>query len=277
MGVLHVIHRVRVVLLLDLLDVKVDGLVGGAADERIARSVDAGLVHQLLEGDHRAATLGHAHRRSVAQQVDELAQQHLVLVGVTKCVGNRLDALDVAVVVCAPDVDLVVGDLELLHAVGDVGGKVGVLPITLDEHAVLVVAKVGGTEPERPVIATIEQALVVEDLEGTVNVGDTSLVGLIEAALAAPLVKVATHLMASCPNLGKHVLVGALAELRITLFGGLVDPGVTIGLVEAQGNLDHVVAAVGVATKGLVEGIHKRMGLGLLVVLVVDVGLAIGQ
>ena len=277
MSVLHVVDRVGVVLLLDLLDIEVDGLVGGAADERIAGGVDAGLVDQLLEADHGAAALGHAHRLAVAQQVDKLAQQDLVLARVAHGVGDGLHALDVAVVVGTPNVDLVIDDLELLPAVGHVGGEVGVLAIALDEHAVLVVAEIGRLEPQGAVLGAIEQALVLEHLEGLVDVGDAGLVGHVEAALAAPLVEVATHLVAGVLDLLEHVLVGALAELGVAHLGGLAHPLVAVGLVEALRDTNDVVAAVGVATQGLVEGVHERVGLGLLVELVLDIGLTVGQ
>ena len=54
---------------------------------------------------------------------------------------------DVAVVVCAQNVDLIVILGELVPGIGYVGGKVGVLAVGLDHYAVFVITKVSGAEP----------------------------------------------------------------------------------------------------------------------------------
>ena len=150
MSVLHVVHRVGVVALLNGLNVEVDHLVGALGDERVAGGVRADLVDELLQGHHGALALGHTDGLAVAQQVDELAQQNLKLAGVTESVADAADALDVAVVVGTPDVDDVVNALEFIPVIGDVGGEVGVLAVGLDQDAVLVVAQIGGAEPQAP-------------------------------------------------------------------------------------------------------------------------------
>ena len=160
--VLHVVDRVGVVLLLGELDVEVDHLVVGLCHQRVAGCVGTDLLQELVEGHHGALALGHAHRLAVAQQVDQLAEKHLELRGIPQGRAGGLDALDVAVVVCAPDVDDVVHALELVPVVGDVGGKVGVLAVGLDEDAVLVVAEVGGAEPQSAGLVLVEVAELVE-------------------------------------------------------------------------------------------------------------------
>ena len=139
-SVLHVIDRVGVIALLNGLDVKVDHLVGALGDERVTSGVGADLVNKLLQGHHGALALGHTDGLAVAQQVDELAQQDLKLAGIAKSVADAADALDVAVVIGAPDVDDVVDALELVPVIGNVGGKVGVLAVGLNQDAILVVA-----------------------------------------------------------------------------------------------------------------------------------------
>ena len=65
-SVLHVVHRVGVVALLNGLDVEVDHLVGALGDERVASGVGADLVDELLQGHHGALALGHTDGLAVA-------------------------------------------------------------------------------------------------------------------------------------------------------------------------------------------------------------------
>ena len=58
--------------------------------------------------------------------------------------------------------------LELIPVIGDVGGKVGVLAVGLDQHAVLVVAQIGGTEPQSAVLG-VEVTHLVELLKSAVD------------------------------------------------------------------------------------------------------------
>ena len=63
-----------------------------------------------------------------------------------------LQPADVAVVVGAEQVDAAVeAALALVEVVGGVGGEVGQLAVGPDQHPVLVVAEVGGAQPERAV------------------------------------------------------------------------------------------------------------------------------
>ena len=72
--------------------------------------------------------------------------------GVTQGIANAAHAVDVTVVVATPDVDDMVNALELIPVIGNVGGEVGVLTIGLHQNAVLVVAQIGGTEPQGAVL-----------------------------------------------------------------------------------------------------------------------------
>lgn len=62
-------------------------------------------------------------------------------------------------VVGTPDVDDVVDALELIPVIGNVGGEVGVLAVGLDQDAVLVIAQVGGAEPQGAVLG-VEVAIL---------------------------------------------------------------------------------------------------------------------
>ena len=73
-------------------------------------------------------------------------------------------------VVGTPDVDDVVDALELIPVIGNVGGEVGVLAIGLDQNAVLVIAQVGGAEPQGAVLG-VEIAHLVELLKSAVDGG----------------------------------------------------------------------------------------------------------
>ena len=78
------------------------------------------LIDELAKRDHDALALGHANRLAISEQVHELAEQDLEFAGISQRVADVGDALDVAVMVAAPDVDHVVHALELVPVIGDV-------------------------------------------------------------------------------------------------------------------------------------------------------------
>ena len=279
-SVLHVVHRVGVVALLNCLDVEVDHLVGALGDERIAGGVRADLVDELLQGHHGALALGHTDGLAVAQQVDELAQQNLELAGVTESVADAADALDVAVVVGAPDVDDVVDALELVPVIGNVGGEVGVLAVGLDQDAVLVVAQVGGTEPQGAVLG-VEVAHLVELLESAVDGGSAGGLALgvlhVQRALGVPTIEVAIDGVAEVAHVVDHLHIAALTEALHALLRIGLDPLVAVSAPELGSLVDDVIAAVGVLAQSLGKVVLVGMGLGVLVVLVGNKGIAVGD
>ena len=277
MRILHVIHGVRVVLALNGLDVEIDHLVIGLCHERVTRSVGTDLLKQLIEGDHSALALAHAHRCAVAQEVDELAEHDLELIGVTKGLADGLDALDVAVVIGTPQVDDMIHTLELVPVIGNVGGKVGVLAVRLDKNAVLVVAELGGAEPQRAGLVAEQIAELVELGEGAVYRRGPLGALLIKAALREPHIEVAASLMTGLADGLKHHLVAALAERGAALV--LVDAGeqIAVGSHETSRKVNDVVAGIRVSAESLVERIGEGMSLGGLVRLVGDVGLSVGK
>src|SRR3546814_14597113 len=59
---------------------------------------------------------------------------------------RRLDPLDRAGMVGAPDVDQFVGRLRLLEMIGEVGAEIGPASVRLPDRAILVVAEAGRSE-----------------------------------------------------------------------------------------------------------------------------------
>ena len=279
-SVLHVVHRVGVVALLNGLDVEVDHLVGALGDERVAGGVRADLIDKLLQGHHGALALGHTDGLAVAQQVDELAQQNLKLAGVTKSVTDAADALDVAVVVSAPDVDDVVDALELVPVIGNVGGEVGVLAVGLDQDAVLVVAQIGGAEPQGAVLG-VEVAHLVELLKSAVDGGGAGGLALgvlhVQRALGVPTIEVAIDGVAEVAHVVDHLHIAALTEALHALLRIGLDPLVAVSTPELGGLVDDVIATVGVLTQGLGKVVLVGMGLGMFVVLIGNEGIAVGD
>ena len=279
-SVLHVVHRVGVVALLNGLNIEVDHLVGALGDERVASGIGADLVDELLQSHHGALALGHTDGLAVAQQVDELAQQNLKLAGIAKSIADAADALDVAVVVGTPDVDDVVNALELIPVIGNVGGEVGVLAVGLDQDAVLVIAQVGGAEPQGAVLG-VEVTHLVELLKGAVNGGGAGGLALgvlhVQRTLGVPTIEVAIDGVAEVAHVVDHLHIAALAEALHALLRIGVDPLIAVGAPELGGLVDNVVAAIGVLAKGLGKVILVRMGLGMLVVLVGNEGVAVGD
>ena len=183
-------------------------------------------------------------------------------------------------VVGAPNVDDVVDALELVPVIGNVGGEVGVLAVGLDQDAVLVVAQVGGAEPQGAVLG-VEVAHLVELLESAVDGGGAGSLALgvlhIQRALGEPTIEVAVDGVAEFAHVVDHLHVTALTEALHALLRIGLDPLVAVGAPELGGLVDDVVAAVGVLAQSLGKVILIRMGLGVLVVLVGDKGIAVGD
>mmetsp|Transcript_20389 Transcript_20389/g.78156 ORF Transcript_20389/g.78156 Transcript_20389/m.78156 type:complete len:636 (-) Transcript_20389:435-2342(-) len=167
MGVLHIEHRVLVVLLQRQVDVEGELGVGLAADQEEAHRVAAGPVHQVAQRHIGAGALGDLDLLAVLHDRDHLVQ-HIVREALRDAEVDRLQAGahpgDGAVVVGALDVDaLRVAALELVDVIGHVGHEVGVATFLLAHHAVLVVAVVGGAQPQGAALlvglATGHQAL----------------------------------------------------------------------------------------------------------------------
>ena len=146
----------------------------------------------------------------------------------------------------APDVDdPVEATLELVAVIRDIGGDVGVFPVRLDQHPVLLISEIGRAEPHRtfvleyiPALAehldrSIDRAALVEgglaepDIER--DTGDLQrLLDVVHRPLQAPLadpvasiVQVQQGIAAVCHELGCPILdvvavVSAFRKLRIS-------------------------------------------------------------
>src|SRR3954452_3398345 len=146
--VLHVEDRVVVRLPGDQLDVHRHRRVSGITRERVARGIDTYRIDELVEADDVAGPLGQPHLFTTAYELDQLSDQDLdvALWIVTRAGSDRLEPVDIAVVIRAQHVDAPVeAALALVDVVRRVRCEVGRLPVAADEHAVLVVAEVGRT------------------------------------------------------------------------------------------------------------------------------------
>ena len=147
---MHVVHGVLGALLAGQIEVEVDRRVVRAGQQEPARRVDADLGDQLVEADELARALGHLRPLAALHQVDELHDDQLELVAVTaERLEHRLDALDIAMVVGAPDVDQPVeAALALVDVVRDVRREVRVLAVGALDDAILVVPVLGCLHPQ---------------------------------------------------------------------------------------------------------------------------------
>ena len=87
-------------------------------------------------------------------------------------------------VVGTPDIDdPIESALELVAVIGDVRSDVGVFPVRLDQHSILLVAKIGGPEPDSP--------LVLKDVSALTQQIDraSDISALMKAGLAEPDIK----------------------------------------------------------------------------------------
>ena len=118
---------------------------------------------------------------------------------------------------------------------------------------------------------------LVQTSKGAVYRRCAGLILNIQAALREPQVKVTTSLVGGVLNTLQHCLVRALAEL---ISAGLlvnVCPLVTICFIEFQGDLNDIVATIGIAAQDLIECIHVGMGFRSLIQIICYIGLTIGK
>ncbi len=183
-------------------------------------------------------------------------------------------------VIATPNVDNMLNTLELIPVISHVRGKVGVLAITLNKHAVFVVTEVGRAEPQG-VILLIEIAHLVELGEGAINRRGTSILALrvldVKRALREPVVKVAIYIVAQLLNALKHAHIAALTELHHALMRISRNPLVTIGRIEVCSLVNDVGAAVGILAQSLCKGILVRVSLRMLISIVCSGSIAVGN
>ncbi len=182
MRVLHVVDRVFVVLFECQIDIEHEFRIGLARHQEKAHGVASAAQQlgrlravvigaravigrigqaarpfdQVAHGDVAAGALGNLHLLAVAHHGHHLVQ-HVVGIADRNADPQALQtgahARDGAVVVGTLDVDhLGIAALPFGHVVGDVGHEIGVRAVGFTHHAILVVAVVGGAQPQRAVL-----------------------------------------------------------------------------------------------------------------------------
>jgi hypothetical protein len=162
-------------------------VIGRRPRQRVPRRVHADHLDHVVQRDDVPGPLGELDLLAVLHHLHELADQDLdVLVRVVAGArGHRLEPADVAVVVGAEHVDArretAVALVEVVRAVC---GEVGAFSVGADDDPVLVIAEVGGPQPDRPVLLE-DVALLGEP------VGDAlDRAGVVERLLGEPDVEV---------------------------------------------------------------------------------------
>jgi len=244
MSILHVVHRVGVVLLLGNLDIEVDRLIGGTREHQEARSIHANFIDKLGESDHLARTLGHTHSFAIAEQVDQLSQHNLKRTRITPCGKHCLAAADITVVIGAPQVDQVIEPtLHLVVVVGHIRHEVRVFAVFLEQNTVLVIAEISGTEPSGAILV-VQVALLVHDLKRAGNGRRAVLVGLVEAALAKPSIERGTKTGEGFAGKIEHLLIGDFTERLHAFLVANALPLVAIAIDNALSDILHIAAAI---------------------------------
>ena len=140
--------------------------------------------------------------------------------------------------VCAQHVDgQVVAPVKLISHVGDIAGDVGGVAIGLDDHAVLIIAVLGGLQPPCA-LSFVELAVVLELLDGLLHG-----TGLEEGVLVEVDIEVHAELVEGLLNLGEHHLHARGAEGFLDLGIAAVEGGRVL-LQHTLSDLLDVIAAV---------------------------------
>ena len=167
MRVLHVVHRVVVVLGQCQVNIKHVISIGFAAEQEKAHGVFAGPVNQVAQGDVAARAFGDFDLLAAAHDPHH-GVQHIVRKALWNAHPCRLQPRphprDGAVVVGALNVHYFVkATLKLADVVGHIGHEVGESAIAFSHHPVFVIAIVGGFKPQRAVFfkgfASVGEAL----------------------------------------------------------------------------------------------------------------------
>ena len=243
MGVLHVVDGVVLRAGARQLEVEVERRVVAALQHEEAGRVGADVVDQLVEAHELALALRHPCPLAPLHHVHQLHDRRLEAIGVAAERGDRrLHPRHVAVVVGAQRVDQALGAaLELVAVVRDVAGEVGGGAVGAHQHAVLVVSKLGGPQPDRS-LAVVYVAVLAQ-------LGDRRLdqAGLVQRPLGEPAVESHPEAVERGRDPHPHRLGAAAGKVvevvRVGARGG-----------ELGGELGHVLA--GVAVLGWVAPAH---------------------
>ena len=240
--------------------------VDALQQEREARDVGVDLVEDVGERDHVAGALRDADLLARLHQLHQLTEQHLGLaLGVAERLHAGLERLHLSVVVGAPDVDEVLPPaLELVAVVRDVVAQVGGGTVGLHQHAVALVAEVGGAQPGGAVVLEHDAARA-EVVEHALHVA-----GFVQRAFREPGVEVHA-------DAGEIVLQGAHVVAVAPVLGLLLGDRVAELGPHDRGHVDQVLTLVAVLGRlaALVAGEQRRRERVELVAGVVQVVLAV--
>ena len=225
--------------------------------------------------DTSSFTLRHSDGNTVSEQVNQLAKQNLKLSWVTKSCCSRANTLNIAVMICSPNINNVVNTLELVPVVRNVGSKIGILAICLDKYTVLIVTKISGTEEQRALVRTVQIAKLIQSIKCAVNSVFTLVILDIQRTLGEPNVKVSAGVVAGIFDGLKHHLIAALAELCHALIFRFICPGLSVIFEEEKSQVNNVISSVCVAAKRVNELVSKRMLLWMSIVFICNVSIAI--
>ena len=225
--------------------------------------------------DTSSFALRHSDGNAVSEQVNQLTKQNLKLSWVTKSCCSRANTLDIAVVICSPNINNVVDTLELVPVVRNVGSKIGILAICFDEYTVLIVTKISGTEEQCTLIRTVQVAELIKSIKCTVNSVFTLVILNVQRTLGEPNVKVRTGGMTGIFDRLEHHLVTTLAELCHALIFRFVCPDLSVIFKEEKTQVNNVVSSVCIAAKRVNELVSKWMLLWMSIVFICNVSIAI--
>ena len=225
--------------------------------------------------DTSSLTLRHSDGNTVSEQVNQLTKQNLKLSWVTKSCCSRANTLNIAVMICSPNINNVVNTLELVPVVRNVGSKIGILAICFNEYTVLIVTKISRAEEQRALVRTIEVAKLIKSIKRAVNGVFTLVILNVERALREPNVKVRTGGMTGILDGLKHHLVAALAELCHALIFRLVCPDFSIIFEEEKSQVNNIVSSVCITAKRVDKLVSKRMLLWMSIIFICNVSVAI--
>ena len=285
--VLDVVDGVFVRLFQGKVEVELHLRGGGAQQEEEAGGVGPHLLDELVERDDVARALGDAHGAFAPPQRDQLVEEHVQpLAAPGDGLRGHFHAGDVAVVVRAPDVDdeVEAAALEFVVVVGDVAGEVGGAPVGAHDDVVLVLAEVGGGEPEGALALGQPSALAQARQRGVPGGGAPVGRRRVERAFAEPAVIAHAERFQRGADAGDHEGDAELAQGEGAGFARAGEEAVALALAHLFGQFGHVLAAVAAVGDGglapeeaQVAGVQRLREEGRLRARVVHVVLALDR
>ena len=154
MGILHVVHGIVIRVPGEGLKVQGQRRVDRVTDERVARRVDSDFLNEFLQSHDRACALGELELLPAPGDLHQLPDQDFRRISfIAIALRNRLQTMDVAVMVCSKEIDAgSEAALTLVDVVRGIGCEVGQLAVSLDQYPILVISEVRCAEPGRSIL-----------------------------------------------------------------------------------------------------------------------------